>query len=493
MSTPASYIFASYSFIHSLPEEQLLYVGNFAAEGSPIPSFDENLLIRLCEDAEKVLQKDENIIEMDGDVIIVGDIHGSLHDLLRILRYIDNSNCKVICLGDYVDRGNFSLECITLLFCLKVLKPDTYYLLRGNHEFNEMSSQYGFKKEILNYHNPNKTEISTNDQSNQNTQNEINFDLDEVKNKKTINNDSYFTNYVNMNCYKYSEKLYDAFDKAFSYLPFSAIVNKTSICLHGGLTPLLDKVENIEKLITRPISSFDDNNLLCDIVWGDPSTELPSLYGENQRGRGKLFNGAATVNFLRNNNLKRVIRGHQCVNNGVEELFNEKCITVFSASSYNCDMGNSSGILKIYQKDDKIEPITFPPITRLQKYDATYYKVAPFERLRLNQPPMLKISEFKSGFISSMARINSAHSELLLMSHFHTSHRQLSPGENDNNIKQDVIPKQERRKSTNFVRNVPLRLGPRRKSRVLCAPQILTPQISKQNSELPKKFESDFL
>lgn len=96
------------------------------SNGNPIPSFDEQLLIKLCEDASKIFQKEDNIIELNGDVIIVGDIHGSFHDLLRNLNFSqkDSVSQRYFFLGDYVDKGSFSLECITLLFTLKILEPN---------------------------------------------------------------------------------------------------------------------------------------------------------------------------------------------------------------------------------------------------------------------------------------------------------------------------------------------------------------------------------
>jgi serine/threonine-protein phosphatase PP1 catalytic subunit len=46
-------------------------------------------------------------------------------------------------LGDYVDRGKRSLECMTLLLCLKLKHPQHVYLLRGNHEAAALNTTYG--------------------------------------------------------------------------------------------------------------------------------------------------------------------------------------------------------------------------------------------------------------------------------------------------------------------------------------------------------------
>ena len=114
MTQAAEYILSSYSFIATYSLEQILDVGYQSKEGNPIPSFDEKLLIELCADARKTLENESNILDIEGDVIIVGDIHGSFHDLLRILKYTQKIDSKVLFLGDYVDRGNFSLECMRL-------------------------------------------------------------------------------------------------------------------------------------------------------------------------------------------------------------------------------------------------------------------------------------------------------------------------------------------------------------------------------------------
>lgn len=349
MTNAASFVLTSYSFIHDQPLCRLLEVGNHSKSGHPIPSFEENILINLCLEAKNIFEKEENVLEIDGDLIVVGDIHGSFHDLLRILNYYLENKSKILFLGDYVDRGSFSLECITLLFALKVLNPDNFFMIRGNHEFDSLCKQYGFKDEILNSFSP--------------------LSRDTINSKE--NDLSKFYNY---NFFYYTEKLYDAFIETFSYLPICAVVNKSTFCIHGGLCPKLTLIENIKK-VNRPIKSFEESQLITNALWSDPSTSKTSMYTENQRGLGYLFNIDVVYSFLKANSMQRIIRAHQCVTHGCNQHFHSLLITVFSASSYSRDMGNYSGILKITKEDNQVEFIKFFPLHQLRKSEAVFYKV----------------------------------------------------------------------------------------------------------------------
>ena len=205
MNKKASYILFEYSTLSTCTHDELLEIGN--ANGKPIPSFDEDLLISLCIDTKKLFEKEDIILEIDGDTIVIGDIHGSLHDLLRILKHIESTNANILFLGDYVDRRCFSLECVTLLFAYKVMYPDRFFFIRGNHEFDSMCSTYGFKKEILNYHNPKKKlKLVTNANNTSNDQNKTKtHDTQNVKSNKNddliyneILCDKYYENHINM-------------------------------------------------------------------------------------------------------------------------------------------------------------------------------------------------------------------------------------------------------------------------------------------------------
>lgn len=368
MSKAALYVLSAYSFMHGLSQEELLDVGHGKKNGIPIPSFDEKVLNELCVDAQEIFQNENNVLEIDGDVVVVGDIHGSLHDLLRIIKYIEENSMKTLFLGDYVDRGNFSLECITLLFALKLVHPESFFLVRGNHEFDETCCQYGFKNDIIDSIIP-----SVN----------ISDELIDNQESRAHTEERYQSYHVGKKCYQYTEKLYEEFMKAFSYLPIGAIVNNSTFCIHGGLSPLLKTVDNIRTDIKRPVNNYKENQLLRDLLWSDPSNNKTMPFRENLRGTGYFFNIEATLLFLKNNGLKRMIRAHQFITKGISHHFDHMCYTVFSASLYCGNEESQSGIIKIIHNDDSLQYVRFPPIPRLQKSDTVYLKVQP---LNTNDP-----------------------------------------------------------------------------------------------------------
>ncbi len=82
-----------------------------------------------------MFQQEGNLVYTDDPLVIVGDIHGQYYDFIKILQMSGNpKKHKYVFLGDYVDRGNFSVEVLTLLCCLKVNYASNIIMLRGNHE-----------------------------------------------------------------------------------------------------------------------------------------------------------------------------------------------------------------------------------------------------------------------------------------------------------------------------------------------------------------------
>ena len=279
----ALFVYSCFKQIMSTPLDKIENIGDLIL----IPKFEESTLRSLIHEGTEVLKRGRPLEEVDGEVYVVGDIHGNFFDLIRIFAksgYPPNS--KYVFLGDYVDRGSMSLEVITLLIALKVLYPSSIYLLRGNHEFMHVNKSYGFRESI----------------------------------HQLYNNDD----------------IWYRFNQLFEYLPIAAVVNRRIFCVHGGISDRLTTIKKIAE-IQFPII---DCPCVTDMTWSDP-TENFAHFNENQRGKGCLYGYKAVYNFLDYNNLKMIIRSHECVD-AFRTSFENTLLTIFSCSNYS-HCGNQCG------------------------------------------------------------------------------------------------------------------------------------------------------
>lgn len=282
------------------------YLNGDISVSNTLPVFDQCDIQDLIKNSIDILKKKSTVVHVPAPCVIVGDIHGNISDLINILRKFNNYTSNYfLFLGDYVDRGINSIEVITLLLTMMCKFPNNFFLLRGNHEFANVNRQYGFHEEI-------------------------------------------------QIVYK-SQELWLNFQDAFSWLPLAAIVNNQIFCVHGGLSPSLHNIKFIDE-IQRPIKNYE-NSLVTDLVWSDPHEQVQNFL-ENRRGSGVFYGETAIKTFLAENNLKLMIRAHQCMADGFCTFASNAGITVFSSSEYAQLFHNKCGVLKTFQKG-KIEFFSF--------------------------------------------------------------------------------------------------------------------------------------
>ena len=260
-------------------------------KGVDLPESDIKFLISK---AKTLINSQPIFLELESPITVCGDIHGQYPDLLKLFElggFPPNTN--YIFLGDYVDRGKQSLECICLLLAYKIKYEENFFLLRGNHECASINRIYGF--------------------------------FDECKRR-------------------YNVKLWKNFVDLFNYLPIAASIDDKIFMVHGGLSPELKTVEQLQK-IKRP-TDVPDDGLLCDILWSDPD-ENASGWGANDRGVSVTFNETVLKNFLEKNELDLLCRAHQVVEDGYEFFGNRQLVTVFSAPNYCGEFDNSGAIMDV--------------------------------------------------------------------------------------------------------------------------------------------------
>ncbi|OMJ83101.1 hypothetical protein SteCoe_16020 [Stentor coeruleus] len=235
-----------------------------------------------------------NVVKVHSPVVVCGDVHGQFHDLLELFQiggYPPETN--YLFLGDYVDRGLDSVETVALLLCLKVRYPSRIFLIRGNHECVNISLTYGLYDETL-------------------------------------------RKYKNL-------QLWHLLTDVFNYLPLAALIDNQMFCTHGGLSPDITKVDDIEKLDRR--QEIPATGCLTDLVWSDPDDR--EGWSISPRGTGFTFGMDISIQFNHINNLTLIARAHQLVAEGYNWCHNHNVITVFSAPNYCYRCGNLAAVMMI--------------------------------------------------------------------------------------------------------------------------------------------------
>ena len=143
---------------------------------------------------------------------------------------------------------------------------------------------------------------------------------------------------------RYNLKIWRAFTELFNYLPIASLIDDKILCVHGGLSPDLKKIEDIKNIV-RP-TEIPESGLLCDLLNSDPDIKTLG-YDKNNRGISVIFGEKVVLDFIKKNDIDLIVRGNKVVDNGYEFFANRKLITIFSAPTFRGEYDNSAAILVV--------------------------------------------------------------------------------------------------------------------------------------------------
>ncbi|XP_074155971.1 serine/threonine-protein phosphatase with EF-hands 1 isoform X1 [Sminthopsis crassicaudata] len=308
-----------------------------------IDAFKENQILHaryvleVLVEAKKILQQMPNIIHISSTVskelTICGDIHGKLDDLFLIFykNGLPSGNNRYVFNGDFVDRGQNSMEVLMVLFSFLLVYPNDIYLNRGNHEDYLMNMRYGFTKEIMQKYK------------------------------------------------QHGAKILHLLEEVYTWLPIGTLIDKKVLVIHGGIADNTDlnmleqmKRNRMRSVLMPPLvpAVFDPRHghfshelsppamlameqltknewdQIVNILWSDPRSRK-GCYPNTSRGGGCYFGPDVTENVLAKFGLKMIIRSHECKPEGFDICHDGKIITVFSASNYYEEGSNRGAYLKL--------------------------------------------------------------------------------------------------------------------------------------------------
>lgn len=276
----------------------------------------ESEILFVMETVYPIIAKEPTLLKLDPPMLICGDIHGQYSDLLQLFKLGGlPSSSRYLFLGDYVDRGDNSIEVCMLLMCYKILHPNNIFMIRGNHECESVNRMYGF--------------------------------YDECKNR-------------------YSSIIWKKINACLMYLPVAATIDKNIFCIHGGLSPRLKFVEQINTL--QRGHKIPSDGILCDVTWSDPCFDESQVekWVPSDRGVSFTYNGDAVKEFCKTNGFDLICRAHQVVETGYKFSYGRKLVTVFSAPNYCKSYGNSAAMLKV-EEDLTCSFIILKPVSSIKK------------------------------------------------------------------------------------------------------------------------------
>ncbi len=249
-----------------------------------------------------IYRKKPNVMEIPPrNVIFVGDLHGEFESILSVQKLINKYKTHTfVFLGDYVDRGPAQIETINLVMALTLNEPERIFMLRGNHESDEVAQKYGFYTEVTK---------------------KLSFDV------------------------------YSKYLEVFQVLPMAAYNSEGVFACHGGIPEGVSSIDDIQ--ICNRFNYDFPSDILFQLAWNDPK-EADFRFAANSRGkRVKAFGRKAFNEFSENLGVEIMIRAHEVVPEGYKKFFDGRLVSVFSSAYRGVAIPS---VLRL-GGDFKVEPI----------------------------------------------------------------------------------------------------------------------------------------
>eukprot|EP00825_Cyclidium_porcatum_P025700 TRINITY_DN2786_c0_g1_i1.p1 TRINITY_DN2786_c0_g1~~TRINITY_DN2786_c0_g1_i1.p1 ORF type:complete len:703 (+),score=70.10 TRINITY_DN2786_c0_g1_i1:335-2443(+) len=294
--------------------------------------FKKELILHLCDEVIKILQEQATVQRLRVPIKIFGSIFGRFNELLRFFDNFgipsesfeqdgDIERFDYLFLGNYVDRGFNSLETICLLLALKVKYPEQIMLLRGQHEDSSINKICGFGEEC-------SLRISE--------------DIDD------------------------EFSVFHRINQVFEYFPVAAVIDDKIFCVNNGLGPKINRLSDLDQ-IQRPInlkSNDMQTQMVQELLWNEYSNTDINIEQATtkQNWHQKIicrFGDIKVNQFLAENNLNMLIRGSECVAEGLERNKLGTVTNIFSCPDYTGKFKNSGALIKI-KKNFQIIPYQLP-------------------------------------------------------------------------------------------------------------------------------------
>ena len=296
------------------PDEEYTYYKKYAN----IILLDKTYVTNLINEALNQLKASSPLIKLRSPVKIFGSINGQYNDLMRYFSLFgrpseskgDIESVDYLFLGNFTNRGAFSLETVCLLLALKIKYNGHFHLLRGNQEDLDMSKLYGLADEC------------------------------KEKLKEDISQpNSIFQQLCNL----------------FEYLPLAAVVNNQIFCVHSGIGKSGLFLNDIQRL-KFPIK-VKSCEIAKDLLWNTPNINDNIPFNKNLpiEYKPEKFDSNGLDNFLKNNKLKMIIRSHDVIQKGISNCFGDRVLTIFSSTNY-CGVYQNAGALIFIKKSYEIQP-----------------------------------------------------------------------------------------------------------------------------------------